>query len=123
MINPILVECINKLSALKFSLMDAGENTATGDGINSANASIKESIDTRISLLTDIYSNTDQKSTYTNSNYATFCLEFVDSLEEVFNDLTEDLEENEFNIAYKQQIGVFLKLLQPIQMWLRGITI
>ena len=121
MTNPLINECIKKLTLLKSDLNDLNENSHRADGINSANASIKESIDARISLLVDIYSDDNQEPVHPDSSYAAYCLEFVDSLEEVFKDLIEELEENEFNKAYKQQIDLFLMLLQPIQGWLRAV--
>ena len=119
MMNQIVSECINKLSALKLSLKDVKGTTATSDGINSANASVKESIDTRISLLEDLYP--DQEQPYKNADYAAFCLEFVDSLEEVFTDLAKESNETEFELAYKRQIESFLILLKQVQHWLRTV--
>ena len=123
MINSILKECINKLELLQAKLTDVENSSKRSEGINGANASIKESIETRIHILTDIYSDSADEGKYTNADYALFCMEFTDSLAKIFKELSEECDNNDFGSGYKEQVNYFLMLLQPVQDWLKSESI
>ena len=90
--NLILEECIKRLQKIKMQLIDPSGDNETCNGIITANLCIRESIDTRCSLIEDIYGDPEPGEVHTNTDYALYCTEFTDSLYDVFRDLYNEQE-------------------------------
>ena len=117
--NKILAECIKKLAEIKGRLLDINSDDDRSDGLNCANSLIRQSIDTRISLIKEIYGVPEPGESHTDAEYALYCLEFTESLYEVFKEHFDEAKDTPFDRGYKSQITVFLKMLAPLQEWLK----
>ena len=117
--NAIISECIKKLQSLKSRLEDIKSDDERSNGVNTANSTLKQSIDTRCSLLKDMYGESDPDVIHTNADYANYCMEFTDSLYEMYKELYEEAGDTPFDRGYKSQLRKFFEMLKPLQNWLQ----
>ena len=120
----ILEYCINKLQDIKSKLIDPVNVNETCNGILTANHCIRDSIETRCSLIEEIYGEPELEpgQVWTDSNYALFCLEFTESLEQLFREDLSEMGNTEFERGYKSQVRKFLSMFQPLQDELKRIA-
>ena len=116
--NAIISECIKKLQSLKSRLEDIKSDDERSNGVNTANSTLKQSIDTRCSLLKDMYGESDPDVIHANADYANYCMEFTDSLYEMYKELYEEAGDTPFDRGYKSQLRNFFEMLKPLQAWL-----
>lgn len=114
--NIVLEECISKLRAYYNTIVDVEGKDDGSLGNNLANLCIREAINTRIDMLTDLYGG---ENVHTNATYACFCMEFVDSLVQVLDETAKEKDESAFGRAYKLRIRKFIDRFKPLRSWLQ----
>lgn len=120
--NLIIKLFTEKLKNLKSRLADINEETEYNQGRSLALLCMREAIDTRIDLVIDIHTETGNDA-YTNAQFASFCTEYTNELENIFSELSSEMSNNEFGRGYKYQVRKFLELLRPIQDWLKRVML
>lgn len=121
--NKILAECIKKLNQLKEGLKDIEANSDMNKGVNCANSLISQSIDTRCSLIEEIYGEPEPGEIHTDAEYALYCIEFTDSLRDVLKEDIEGAGDTDFDKGFKYQMRQFLKMLKPLEEWLQKTSL
>ena len=105
-------------------MSDINSEDERSSGVNCANSLIRQSIDTRCSLIEDLYGDSEAgDEIHTNADYALFCLEFTDSLYDIFKDHLNGAGDSMYDRGFKSQIRHFFELFKPLQSWLQKTSI
>ena len=105
--NKTIKSCIEDLNALVVSLKTIGNDTERGSGINFAIELAKESINTRIQILSDFIDEADTSNG--------ICVEFIQSAIEVLDSSCSRQADDEYGLAFKSTMKTCMQKLAEIR--------
>ena len=117
--NTIVSLCVKQLQDIQSRLQKLEGNNNYADGANTAIMLIKEAISLRIEDMMDLH----PSSHHTSSELASFCLEFIYELKNIFSELSAEQKQNEFGKGYRSQVKILLENLVPLITWLKTASV